>query len=289
MKFGIALQWADVRHMGLSPTLIEVAERAQALGYHSLWTTDQLTARSNPAFSTEPLITITSLMHVVPEMQLGVAVLVLPLRSAPVVAKQAATLSLLSGGRFILGVGAGWNDREFKLTGADYGSRGRHMDESLEVMQRLWGEQGAGFQGEFYNFQGVSMLPRPEGGRVPLWIGGNSPAAVRRVAQVGDAWLPAVVRPQELKEGVKLLKGGSAGRQTPTVAAMLIVNVQNSGEEKDASAQVAGSVEEMIATLQAYNQAGLEHLIATFKAQEMADLSRQMRVFAEEVMPTFVG
>ena len=91
MEFGIALQWSDFRHIGLSPILIEVARNANELGFDSLWTTDQITARSDPAFSTEPLVTLASLMHVVPDMQLGVAAPVLPRRNAVVVAKQVAT------------------------------------------------------------------------------------------------------------------------------------------------------------------------------------------------------
>lgn len=288
MVFGIALQWGDFRHMGLSPTLIEVARSARELGYRSLWTTDQMTARSDPAFSTEPLVTIASLMHVVPEMQLGVAVLVLPQRNAVVVAKQASTLSLLSDGRFVLGVGAGWNEDEFKLLNADYTRRGRKMEESIEVMQLLWREDGATFKGQFYNFEDVTMTPKPQAGHVPLWIGGNSPAAIRRAARVGDAWMPFNVNPQTLQQGVKQLRELSAGRRTPTVAAMLPVHVQPCDDEKEtSSAQIVGSIENALSTLQAYEQAGLEHLICTFKANEMSDLSRQMRTFSEDVMSHF--
>ena len=288
MEFGIALQWSDFGHMALSPTLTEVARSASALGFDSLWTTDQMTARSDPAFSTEPLVTIGSLMHVVPDMQLGVAVLVLPQRNAAVVAKQAATLSLLSDGRFILGVGAGWNENEFKLLNADFARRGRRMDESIEVMKLLWREDGATFKGQFYNFEDVTMTPKPQAGQVPLWIGGNSTAAIQRAARIGDAWVPSGVSPQTLREGVTKLREISGDRKTPTVAALLFVHVQTADDEKETlSTEIAGSVERMISTLRAYEQAGLEHLICTFKANEMSDLSRQMRTFSERVMPHF--
>lgn len=290
MEFGIALQWGDYRHMGLSPTLIEVAKSASDLGYRSLWTTDQMIARFDPAYSTEPLVTIASLMHVVPEMQLGVAVLVLPPRNAAVVAKQAATLSLLSDGRFVMGVGAGWNEDEFKLLNADFARRGRRMDESIEVMHLLWREDGATFKGEYYNFEDVTMTPKPQAGQVPLWIGGNSSAAIQRAARAGDAWVPASVNPQTLQKGVKQLRALSAGRRTPTVAAMLAVHVQPSDDEEEtSSAQIAGSTESALSTLLAYEKAGLEHLICTFKADEMSDLSRQMRTFSEDIMSHFAG
>lgn len=288
MKFGIALQWGDFRHMGLSPTLIEVARSARELGFQSLWTTDQMTARSDPAFSTEPLVTIASLIHVVPEMQLGVAVLVVPQRNAAVIAKQAATLSLLSNGRFVLGAGVGWNADEYKLLNAEYTKRGRKMDESIEVMKRLWREDSASFAGEFYTFNDVTMTPKPLTGHVPLWIGGNSTAAIQRAAQVGDAWMPALVTPQALHEGVKQLVELSGGRKTPSVAAMLTTRVQSSDDENGSStALVNGSVQSVISTLQSYEQAGLEHLICTFAANNLSDLSRQMRDFSEKIMPQF--
>jgi probable F420-dependent oxidoreductase len=288
MDFGIALQWGDFRHMGLSPTLIEIAKSADELGFQSLWTTDQMTARSDPAFATEPLVTIASLMHVVPKMQLGVSVLVLPQRNAVVVAKQAATLSLLSNGRFILGVGVGWNADEYKLLNADYTKRGRKMDESIEVMKRLWREDCTSFEGKFYAFKDVTMTPKPPASHVPLWIGGNSTAAIQRAAHIGDAWMPAMVSPQALHEGVKQLEELLGNRKQPTVAAMLTIRIQTSDDDNGtSSAPVAGSIQSIISTLQAYEHAGLDHLICTFAVNNIGDLSRQMRDFSKKIMPHF--
>jgi probable F420-dependent oxidoreductase len=290
MDFGIGLQWGDWRHMASSSTLVEVARNARELGFASLWATDRLTARSGPPASSEALVTLASLIHAVPDMQLGVAVLVLPLRNAVVLAKQAATLSLLSGGRFLLGVGAGWHKPDFNLVGADYMSRGRKTDESIEVMRQLWREDEATYHGEFYRFEDAVMRPRPPGKRVPLWIGGNSRTAIRRAARVGDGWVPSGLDPQTLREGVTQLRELSAGRTTPTVAAMLFVDARLAGDdEKAAKSPISGTAEHMVATLQAYQEAGLEHLISVFASDGLSDLAGQMRTFSEKVMPHFTA
>jgi len=288
MEFGIALQWSSHRHMGLSPILIEVAKYASELGFDTLWASDKMTSRSDPDFSNEPLVTLASLMHVVPDMHLGVSVLILPQRSAPVVAKQAATLSLLSDGRFILGVGAGWNEEECKLLNTEFTSRGRKMDESIAVMQRLWREDNTAFDGQFYSFKDVTMHPQPQDGHVPLWIGGSSPAAIRRVAQVGDAWMPAATDVQGLRVGVEQLRELRTGRPIPTVANMVLVDAGLSADDdSDSQAHIGGSVEQMLATLSEYEQAGLEHLICVFVTDNLSGLLPQMQNFTEHVMPHF--
>ena len=288
MRFGIGLQWADWRHMTAPAILNEVARNAARLGFDSLWTTDRLVARSGPPESSEALITLASLIHVAPSLQLGVAVMVLPLRSAVIVAKQAATLSVLSGGRLVLGIGAGWNEREFKLLGTDHRTRGKRMNESIEVMQALWRQEKASYKGRFYDFEHVTLSPRPEASHVPLWIGGNSLAAIRRAATMGDGWLPSSPTPESLREGIRQLEALAGDRPTPTVGATLFVDASLMGSKVGAEPpQVAGSIAEMVQTLKAYETAGLAHLIINFVAYDLAALSDQMALFATEVMPHF--
>ena len=288
MEFGVALQWGDMRHIGLSPALKEVAKTARDLGFRSLWTTDQMSARSDNAFSTEPLITAASLMNIVPEMLLGVAVLVLPLRNAAVVAKQASTLSLLSGERFILGIGVGGHEAEASLASSDFTTRGQRVDESIEVMRRLWRDEGASFSGRFHNFEDVGQEPKPKAGHPPLWIGGSSQAAIRRAAKSGDGWVPALMSPSALADGVAKLRALRQGGKIPTVATMEMVHPHR---PKDAASpmpvNIAGVPEEMIATLREYEEAGLEHLICSFNAYDLDEISHQMQTIAEDVMPHF--
>lgn len=287
MKFGIALQPGYGQYM-LTSELVDVAQTASDLGYHSLWTTDQMSDRSGTAASTEPLVTIASLMHLVPAMQVGIAVMVLPFRNAVVLAKQAASLSVLSNGRFALGVGVGGSEEEFGRLNVAYSRRGRKTDESIEVMRQLWRDEDVTFDGQFYGLRGLTMRPKPPGDRVPLWIGGRSSAAIRRAARVGDAWVPALMTPQALQEGVVQLRALCAGRRMPTIATMEHVRPSTSHNDDTASRiHVAGSVEDIVSSLQAYEKAGLEHLICSFLPNSLDDLYQQMRVFAENVMPYF--
>lgn len=123
---------------------------------------------------------------------LNVAVLVLPLRHPVELAKQVASIDVLSGGRVGLGVGAGWLREEFDLVGQEFGHRGARMDEQIGVLRALWTGQTA-FRGRFYDFDTVSMLPAPPA-PVPILVGGESPSALRRAAQLGDGFVSVAHR-----------------------------------------------------------------------------------------------
>ena len=143
---------------------------------------------------------------------LGVAtgVLVVPAHNAVTLAKRLATLDTLSRGRVRIGVGVGWMREELEACGADFESRGRRMDESIDVLRTLWadaGEDGASFDGEFFRFANAHCFPkplRPEG--IPIHVGGHTKASIRRAAQRGDGWQPLGLRGEELQEGLSLLR-----------------------------------------------------------------------------------
>ena len=129
-------------------------------------------------------------------------VLVLPYRHPLVVAKQYGTLDRLSGGRVILGVGSGHLKAEFRTLGADFERRGRVSDEYLEAIVAAWTAEVAAFAGETVAFRDVMVAPRPAArGRPPVWVGGNSRAAVRRAARHGDGWIPWELVPEALADG----------------------------------------------------------------------------------------
>jgi probable F420-dependent oxidoreductase len=121
---------------------------------------------------------------------LGTEVLVLPQRQPTLVAKQVATLDVLSGGRVRLGVGVGWQESEYDALGEDFATRGRRMDEAIALLRSYWGDEQVDFGGEFYAATAMAMEPKPpQGARLPVWIGGGSPRALRRVGELGDGWL----------------------------------------------------------------------------------------------------
>lgn len=121
-------------------------------------------------------------------LRLSTAVYVLPLRHPVEVARACATLDRLSGGRFALGAGVGWMKEEFDVLGVDFASRGRRMDEAIPLLRRLWCEAVVEHRGACFSFPALAMNPRPASS-VPIWIGGDSPAAIRRAATLGDGWI----------------------------------------------------------------------------------------------------
>jgi len=123
-------------------------------------------------------------------LELVTGVLVLPQRQTALVAKQAAEVDVLSGGRLRLGVGIGWNRVEYDALGATFTDRGARSAEQVEVLRALWAEPTVTFEGRWHRVEDAGILPRPARGRIPVWFGGNAEAVLRRAGEIGDGWLP---------------------------------------------------------------------------------------------------
>jgi len=153
----------------------------------------------NPAMPIlEALMTLSHLAAVTSRVTLGTEVLVLPQRHPTLVAKQVSTLDTLSGGRVRLGVGVGWQESEYEALGEDFHTRGARMDEAIRLLRAYWGDAQIDFEGKHYRVTAMSMEPKPpQGRRLPIWVGGNSDAAYRRVGRLGDGWLASRVSDAE--------------------------------------------------------------------------------------------
>jgi probable F420-dependent oxidoreductase len=142
----------------------------------------------------EALMTLSHIAAVTTRVTLGTEVLVLPQREPVLVAKQVSTLDTLSGGRVRLGVGVGWQESEYEALGESFRTRGTRMDEAISLMRAYWGEARVDFTGAHYRSVAMAMEPKPpQGRRIPVWIGGYSEAAFRRVGRLGDGWLASRV------------------------------------------------------------------------------------------------
>jgi len=137
----------------------------------------------------EPLVLFAYLAAVTTRIAFTTSVLILPQRQTALVAKQCAELDRISGGRFALGVGVGWNHVEYEALAEDFGTRGRRLDEQIEVLRALWAEPTVTYRGRWHVLDRVGINPLPAAGRIPIWIGGVSDAAIRRVARYGDGWV----------------------------------------------------------------------------------------------------
>ncbi len=163
----------------------------------------------------ETFVTLGYLAAITTRVRLRSAVLILPQRQTALVAKQAAEVDVLSGGRFDLGVGVGWNRIEYEALNESWATRGRRQTEQIEAMNRLWSEDVVTFTGEWHNLDGVGLSPRPIQQPIPIWFGGSSDATLRRAARFGAGWIPlgkpdsdAVARLASLREYLQ-----SAGRK----------------------------------------------------------------------------
>src|SRR5262252_6874464 len=145
----------------------------------------------NPAMPIlEAFMALGYLAAVTTRVTLGTEVLVLPQRQPTLVAKQVSTLDTLSGGRVRLGVGVGWQASEYEALGESFDDRGRRMDEAIELLRACWSQPSIDFAGKHYQLRAMGMEPKPpQGAALPIWIGGNSEAAYRRVGTYGDGWL----------------------------------------------------------------------------------------------------
>jgi probable F420-dependent oxidoreductase len=297
MRFGVQLPtyWQDYGTRDAAGAVVEAAQTAEAAGYASVWCNDHvISGRDQPGMGhiLEPLITLASLIHLTPRLTLGTSVLVLPQRNAIVVAKQVAALDVLSGGRCVLGVGVGWNAPEFAMLNADFDQRGAIGDEAIELMRTLWRAPLASHAGDHYKVEQAHFFPKPPRGAVPIWIGGNTAPAIRRAARLGDAWSPYGIAPDAFAAGVSALRAavqveGQAegqGREMPLLAAHLMIHL---GEAR--RGHVQGTPAHVAAVLRQYQTAGLAYLICGFEADSLADYLRQVRVFAEQVIPQLGG
>jgi probable F420-dependent oxidoreductase len=200
-----------------------VARWAEALGFDSVWVTDHVALpeqvhsyypyRSHGRWDyppetawLDPLLSLQWAAAAAPTLKVGTSVLVVPLRHPVLLAKQISTLDYLTGGRFILGAGAGWMAEEFAIMGQSFADRGRRLLEMIALMRQLWSGERVDFEGEFYRVTGCKMYPPPVQRRIPVLFGGHSVAAIRRVVRAGDGWHPTQITLGQLREGIVTLR-----------------------------------------------------------------------------------
>jgi alkanesulfonate monooxygenase len=178
--------------------LLAYAERADALGFESLWAWDHVILGVEPAFPILDAVgTLTAIAARTSRIRLGTGVLVLPLRNPTVAAKALSTLDIVSKGRLILGVAAGWYAREFEAVGVPFRQRGRLFERNLDILIRLWTEERVSLKVDELNLREAVMRPRPvQQPRPPILIGGYVDAVLRRVAALGDGWLTYFYTPE---------------------------------------------------------------------------------------------
>jgi probable F420-dependent oxidoreductase len=197
MHLGIALPLVDIH--GDPGTVREFAQTAEGMGYHHLGAPDHVlgvNVASRPGwdrntskdFFHDPFVLFGYLSGVTRTIGLSTQVLILAQRQTALVAKQAASLDVLSGGRFRFGIGVGWNPVEFVGLNENFHNRGKRSEEQVEVMRALWAEPHVSFKGKWHTIDDAGINPLP-GRKIPLWFGGHADVTLRRTAQWGDGWI----------------------------------------------------------------------------------------------------
>jgi probable F420-dependent oxidoreductase len=207
--------FANVGPFGQPEGLVHLAQTAESVGFESLWTVEHVVVpkgyQSKYPYSPDgrmpgaddspipdPLIWLAYAAAVTTKIKLATGIIILPQRHPFYIAKEVATLDVLSRGRVVLGVGIGWLEEEFKAVGVPFESRAARTEESIAAIRELWGKGASEHRGEYYAWSSVESNPKPVQARIPIVIGGHTKGAARRAARVGDGFFPA--RPDTLAE-----------------------------------------------------------------------------------------
>ena len=274
--------------------LLAIARAADRAGFDYLASCDHvgIPRRLAAAMSTvwyDPVATLAFLAAATERVRLLSHVAIVGLRHPLLTAKQYATLDHLSAGRLILGVGAGHVQEEFEALGVDFRQRGPVLDECLDALRAALGpDEVPEHHGKLYDFEGLGQRPRPVQERIPMWVGGSSPAAVRRAALKGDGWLPQgdprdrlpaqIARIRELRE--------RAGVRGPfTVGAIVEPLYVGTPRWEVGRRTLTGGPRELAESLRAYSAMGVHQIQVRFRSRSRGELTDQIAAFGAEVAP----
>ena len=204
----------------------DYAQTAEALGFSHILAYDHVLG-ANPdrpggwtgpyTYQTpfmEPFVLFSHMAAVTTHLGFATGILILPQRETALVAKQAATLDVLCGGRLRLGIGTGWNEVEYVALGQDFHTRGRRQEEQIEVLRALWTQELVTFKGRWHDIPDAGLNPLPVQRPIPLWFGGHADVVLRRLARLGDGWMPGFRTAAAAAETLATLDGylAAAGR-----------------------------------------------------------------------------
>jgi probable F420-dependent oxidoreductase len=227
----LAVDFPSVAYKEGPEKITALARAIEDIGYDELSVFDHVVmgypteTRARPIYPPqmpiiEALMLLAHASAVTTRIGLGTEVLVLPQRDATLVAKQIASLDTLSGGRVRLGVGVGWQASEYEAMGFDFSDRGRRMDEAIDLLRAWWGDERVDLVSDHHTVVAMAMEPKPPQGRsLPIWIGGGSAAALRRVVQRGDGWMGTAMGVDEMAEAVATITrlAEEAGRDPASI------------------------------------------------------------------------
>lgn len=289
-----------------------LARRADALGYDSIFVSDRMlipvASTSGYPYSPtgafplgpdepwlEALTAVTWLATITQRIHVGTSVLIVPYRNPVFTARALATADYLSGGRVILGAGIGWWREEFEAVGVPFAERAARTVESLRIMKEIWTKPRVAFEGRFWRIaEAGGVRPQPaQRPHIPIWIGGHSEAALRRVVAIGDGWHPLGLRPPvalhppEMAAAVRHLKdlAAAAKRDPRGITITFKGPVKFDPAAPKNRAPLTGSPAQIVEDLSAYVLAGVEHFVLDFSVPTVPEMVDVLERFAADVRP----
>src|SRR5947209_2377402 len=262
MQLGTLIPFGDI---GGDPAVLrEYAQAAESIGYDFIEAPDHVLGQNPGGPSAgeriadglyhDPFVLFGYLAGICPKLGFSTGVLILPQRQTALVAKQAACLDVLCGGRFRLGIGVGWNPVEFTALNENFYNRGRRSEEQVQVMQALWAQPHVTFKGRYHTIDDAGINPRPASGRIPLWFGGHHEHTLPRIAKWGDGWMPNAYPPDQsaLDVFAQLRRLTEAAGRDPASVGIEIWTSCGQGSEADWRRET-----------QFWKQAGASHICLT--------------------------
>ena len=230
MRVGVVFPQTEI---GSDPEVIkEYAQAAEQLGFRHILAYDHVIGAnlaSRPGWRPpytyldpfhEPFVLFGFLAGLTKQLELVTGILILPQRQTVLVAKQAAALDVLSGGRLRLGIGIGWNPVEYEGLGADFKNRGRRSEEQVEVLHKLWTEELVTFDGRWHKITDAGIKPLPVQRPIPVWFGGSDDRGLRRLAKLGDGWFPLLAPDEKCRVMIEKIRNYASrlGRNPDAIA-----------------------------------------------------------------------
>lgn len=282
MHIGVTFPQTEI---GADPVIIrDYAQAAEGLGYSHLVAFDHVLG-ADPAHRPgwrgythrdmfhEPFV-LFGYLAALTHLELVPAVIILPQRQTALVAKQAAEVDILTGGKLRLGVGVGWNPVEYEALGMDFHTRGRLVEEQIEVMRLLWSQEIISYKGRYHIITEAGLNPLPLRRSIPIWLGGSSDILLRRVARLGDGWFPQGYPDEQMGETLERLRGyiREAGRDPASVGIEARLTIRDSGLDEwvrqTESWQKLGATHISINTMGAGFKSPNEHIQAIRRYKE---------------------
>ena len=274
--------------------LTTFAREADRRGVASLWVSDHVifprtTTGSYPGGRfphppdkpyLEPVVALAAAAVCTTRARLGASVFILGHRHPVVMAKMLTSIDALSDGRLICGVGVGWWKEELEILGVPFNRRGRQADEILKVFTTLWSDAHPSFEGEFFRFRDIGFAPKPvQKPRPPIWVGGDSPGAFRRVATLGDGWHATSKTPTEFRDALPRLRAAAdkAGRAFDTIELSLRYTLRDD--------LLAKGTQAVVDTLVEYKRLGLSHIVLEFRRDDLARMLEILDLVTSAVRP----